>query len=132
VLAWSQGLRHQSRRLPQQHTRHCGVRDRRLPPALRDREVVPNVQARPADRPIYHHKRGSIEAHLSVVSAALAVNRWIEACTDWSIKEFVRTARRYRIIEIQADGHNITAVDPLPNDLPETLTKISSASPCAH
>jgi transposase len=29
-------------------------------------------------RPIYHHKRESIDAHLTVVFAALAVSRWIE------------------------------------------------------
>ena len=29
-------------------------------------------------RPIYHHKRDSIEAHLTIVFAALAVSRWIE------------------------------------------------------
>jgi hypothetical protein len=32
-------------------------------------------------RPIYHRKRDSIEAHLTVVFAALAVSRWIEAQT---------------------------------------------------
>ena len=30
-------------------------------------------------KPIYHRKRDSIEAHLSIVFAALAVTRWIEA-----------------------------------------------------
>jgi transposase len=83
-------------------------------------------------RPIYHRTRDSIEAHLSVVFAALAVSRWTEARTGWSIKKFVRTARRYRIIEIQAGDHTITAADPLPNDLREALTKISNASQAAH
>jgi len=36
-------------------------------------------------RPIYHHKRESIEAHLAVVFAALAVTHEIEASTGWSI-----------------------------------------------
>ena len=49
-------------------------------------------------RPIYHHKRDSIEAHLTIVLAALAVSRWIEDRTGWSIRKFVRTARRYRTI----------------------------------
>jgi transposase len=31
-----------------------------------------------AARPIYHHKRESIEAHLNIVFAALAVSHWIE------------------------------------------------------
>jgi hypothetical protein len=47
-------------------------------------------------RPIYHRKRDSIDAHLTIVFAALAVSRWIEHQTGWSIKKFVRTARRYR------------------------------------
>jgi hypothetical protein len=29
-----------------------------------------------AARPIYHHKRASIDAHLTIVLAALAVGRW--------------------------------------------------------
>jgi transposase len=42
-------------------------------------------------RPIYHHKRESIEAHLTIVFAALAVSHYIEIQTGWSIKKFVRT-----------------------------------------
>ncbi|HUO37071.1 MAG TPA: IS1634 family transposase, partial [Mycobacterium sp.] len=33
-------------------------------------------------RPIYHHIRESIEAHLSIVFAALAVSHWIEHHTN--------------------------------------------------
>ena len=39
-------------------------------------------------RPIYHREGDSIEAHLTIVFAALAVSRWIEARTGWSIREF--------------------------------------------
>ena len=66
-------------------------------------------------RPIYHHKRESIEAHLTIVFAALAVTRLIEARTGWTIKQFVRTARRYRTIQIHAGDQTITADDPLPD-----------------
>jgi hypothetical protein len=41
-------------------------------------------------RPIYHRKRDSIEAHLTIVFAALAVSRWIEAQTGWSIRNSSR------------------------------------------
>jgi hypothetical protein len=68
-------------------------------------------------RPIYHRTRDSIEAHLTIVFAALAVSRWIEHATGWSIRKFIKTARRYRTIQIQAGTHTITAADPLPNDL---------------
>jgi hypothetical protein len=39
---------------------------------------------------------------LSVVFAALAVTRFIENSIGWSIKKVVRTARRYRTIQIRA------------------------------
>ena len=76
-------------------------------------------------RPIYHRKRDSIEAHLSIVFAALAVTRWIEARTGWSTRKFVKTARRYREIKIQAGQQTITAADPLPDDLRQALDAIN-------
>ena len=83
-------------------------------------------------RPIYHHKRESIDAHLTVVFAALAVSKFIETETGWSIKKFVRTARRYRTIQIQAGQHTITAADPLPEDLAEALQTLRGPSGPAH
>ena len=77
-------------------------------------------------RPVYHRKRDSIEAHLTIVFAALAVSRWIEHRTGWSIRKFVKTARRYRTIQIQACDHTITAADPLPNDLRQALEAINA------
>jgi hypothetical protein len=79
-------------------------------------------------RPVYHHLRDSIEAHLTIVFAALAVSRWIEEQTGWSIRKFARTARRYKTIEIQAGPHTITAADPLPGDLRDALDRIHSHS----
>jgi hypothetical protein len=75
-------------------------------------------------RPVYHRKRESIDAHLTIVFAALAVTRFIEDRTGWSIKRFVRTARRYRTIQIRAGQHILTAEDPLPPDLRDTLALI--------
>ena len=40
------------------------------------------------------------------------------------MKKFVRTARRYRTIEIQAGDHTITAANPLPSDLHEALDRM--------
>jgi hypothetical protein len=76
-------------------------------------------------RPVYHHLRDSIEAHLTIVFAALAVSRWIENQTGWSIRKFVKTARRYRTIQIQAGPHTITAADPLPGDLRQAIDHIN-------
>jgi hypothetical protein len=67
-----------------------------------------------AARPIYHHKRASIDVHLTIVFAALAVTRFIEDSTGWSIHKFVRTARRYHTIQIRAGQQILTAEDPSP------------------
>lgn len=83
-------------------------------------------------RPIYHHKRESIDAHLTIVFAALAISKFIEAKTGWSIRKFVRTTRRYRTIKIQAGQHTITAADPLPEDLADALNALHNASGPAH
>ncbi len=77
-----------------------------------------------AARPIFHRTKDSIEAHLTIVFAALAISRWVEDRTGWSIKKFVTTARRYRTVEIQAGQQTITAADPLPEDLRIALDAI--------
>ena len=76
-------------------------------------------------RPVYHHKRESIEAHLSIVFAALAVSHWVEHQTGWTIKKFVRTVRRYRTVQIKAGRQILTAADPLPDNLRHALTTIN-------
>jgi hypothetical protein len=75
-------------------------------------------------RPIYHRTRDSIDAHLTVVFAALAVSHWVEHQTGWSIKKFVRSARRNRTVTIQAGRHTLTAAESPPDDLAEALATI--------
>jgi hypothetical protein len=83
-------------------------------------------------RPVYHHLRDSIEAHLTIVFAALAVSRRIEHQTGWSIRKFIKTARRHRTIEIQAGQHATTAAAvTLPADLRVALDQIHGR-PAAH
>jgi transposase len=77
-------------------------------------------------RPVYHHTRESIEAHLTIVFAALAVSHWIEHRTGWSIKKFVRTAGRYRTVRIQAGRQILTAAEPVPDDLAQALSNINA------
>jgi transposase len=78
-------------------------------------------------RPVYHHKRQSIDAHLTIVFAALAISHYIEHQTGWSIKKFVRTARRYRTVQIKVGRQILTAVDPLPDDLRDAIAKINGS-----
>jgi hypothetical protein len=77
-------------------------------------------------RPVYARQRESIEAHLTIVFAAMAVSRWIEQATGWSIRKFVKTARRYRTITIQAGTQVLTAADPIPDDLHHALDQLAT------
>lgn len=54
--------------------------------------------------------------------AALAVSRLIERQTGWSIHKFVRTARRYRTVEIQAGDRR----RPIPDDFCQPLTPLTA------
>ena len=56
--------------------------------------------------------------------AALAVVRWLEANTGVSIKQLVKTLRRYRTIDIQAGDQIVTAEDPLPPEVTALLDRI--------
>ena len=78
-------------------------------------------------RPVYHHLKVSIEAHLTIVFAALAVARWLESATGVSIKVLVKTLRRHRTINIQAGDTIVTAENPLPDDAQAWLDAIHQA-----
>jgi transposase len=62
-------------------------------------------------RPIFHHQRDSIEAHLTVVFAALAVARHLQERAGVSIKKLVNTLRTVRSATIQVNGQRVT-LDP--------------------
>ncbi len=83
-------------------------------------------------RPIYHHLKDSIQAHLTIVFAALAVARYLEQTTGWSTKKFVTTLRRYRTIQIQAGQHNLIAEDTLPDDAQQALNALRDARRGRH
>ena len=53
--------------------------------------------------------------------AALAVTRWLERRTDWSIKKLITSLRRHHTIQIQAGDQIVTAADPPPDDIRATL-----------
>lgn len=80
-------------------------------------------------RPIYHHLKESIEAHLTIVFAALAVARWLETTTGVTTKRLVQTLRRYRTIAIQAGDQIVTAETPLPDDAQAWLDAIHDHRP---
>jgi len=51
--------------------------------------------------PIFHHLKDSIEAHLTVVTAALAVQRSIEEITGTSLKQLVKLLPQFIAVMFQ-------------------------------
>ena len=64
-------------------------------------------------RPIFHHTRDAIEAHLTIVFAALAVARYLQDATGMSIKKIVNTLRRLQQVTVRIAGHEHLAQDAL-------------------
>jgi transposase len=77
-------------------------------------------------RPIYHRKRDSIEAHLTIVLAALAISRSIEYQTGISIKQFVKLLRPIRSGIVTINGKEILAEPELPETVKNLLICLSS------
>ena len=62
---------------------------------------------------------------------APGLGHWMNRQTGWSIKKFVRTARRYRTVQIRAGQQILTAADPLPENLRDALAKTTSPDSAA-
>lgn len=76
-------------------------------------------------RPVFHHTRDAIEAHLTVVMAALAVARYLQDVTGISIKRIIRALKPLQEVTINLNGHHLTAADPLTPEAEEILTALS-------
>ena len=75
-------------------------------------------------RPIFHRERDAIEAHLTVVFAALAVSRHLQDTTGTSINKLVRTLRPLRTVQIEVGGHR----SPPPRRSPPMPAPCSTSS----
>lgn len=75
-------------------------------------------------RPIFHHLRDSIEAHLTVVMAALAIGRVIEIKTGITTRRFVKRMRTVRSGIVVIDGKEYPAKASLPEDVDQLLHKL--------
>ncbi|MDR1941665.1 MAG: IS1634 family transposase, partial [Endomicrobium sp.] len=65
---------------------------------------------------IYHQSRDSIEAHLTVCFAALAICRYIQDRTKLSIKKFVQRLEPLRTAIIQIGNKEYTAEPEIDDD----------------
>ena len=75
-----------------------------------------------AARPIFHHTREAIEAHLTIVFAALAIARDLQARSGQSLKKIITSLRPLRHVTIRLPtGHHINAEPAIPADTAEIL-----------
>lgn len=77
-------------------------------------------------RPIFHRKRDPIEAHLTVVFAALAIGRRIEYLTGLSIKQFVKLLRPFRSSIVMINGKEYLAPPDIPDSVKAILNMLNS------
>jgi hypothetical protein len=77
-------------------------------------------------RPVFHHKRDSIEAHLTVVFAALAIARRIQAVTGLSIKRFVQKLAVIRTGKALINGRAYRIPPKIPAETTGILVKLDS------
>lgn len=80
-------------------------------------------------RPIFHRTKDSIEAHLSIVFAALAISREAQHRTGASIKKILNTLRTLRSAVITAGDSTITAAPAIP---PEAAELLELLNPSGH
>ncbi|WBL19817.1 transposase [Citricoccus sp. NR2] len=76
-------------------------------------------------RPMFHHQRDSIEAHLTIVFCALAVARYLQAVTGVSIKKLVQVLRPLRTVTIDINGQKLAAAPTIPVDAQAILEQLS-------
>ena len=82
-------------------------------------------------RPVFHHTRDAIEAHLTVVMASLAVARHLQEATGISIKRVIRALKPLQEVTINLNGHHLTAAPRLTDTANDILTALSTPPP-AH
>jgi len=75
-------------------------------------------------RPIYHRKRDAIEAHLTIVLAALAISRHIEHLTGISIRQFVKLLRPIRSGIVTINGIEVVAEPEITERAESILEKL--------
>jgi len=61
-------------------------------------------------RPVFHHTRDAIEAHLTVVMASLAVARYLQEATGISIKRVIRALKPLQDVAINLNRHHLEPV----------------------
>ena len=78
-------------------------------------------------RPMFHHVKDSIEAHLTIVFTALAVSREVQVRTGHAIRHIIRKLRPLRSATIAINGAHQTFPPVIGSDQQNILDNISGA-----
>lgn len=79
-------------------------------------------------RPIFHRKKDSIDAHLTIVMASMAVGHVLEQRSGLSLKRLVRILKRYRTFTVEVAGHRVFAQAPVPDDVALIVDRLPKPS----
>ena len=82
-------------------------------------------------RPMFHHTRDAIEAHLTIVFAALAIARYLQDATGLSIKKITRALRPLQQVTVRIAGHDHLAADPI-TDTAQHILNATRPSASTH
>jgi hypothetical protein len=83
-------------------------------------------------RPVFHRQRDSIQAHLTIVFAALAISRHLQQQSGVSIKKLIRTLRPLRTVQIEIGGHTITATPEITDQARDILDRLPAINAPGH
>lgn len=77
-----------------------------------------------AARPIFHRSRDAIEAHLTIVFAALAIARDLQTRSGISLKKIVRALRPLRHVTIRIGDQQLEAGPVIPDQVADLLSAL--------
>lgn len=77
-------------------------------------------------RPIFHHKRDSIEAHLTIIMATMAIGKTIELLSGISLKSVIKVLRPIRSGTVIINGKSYQAEAIIPPSLKPLVDKLNT------
>lgn len=75
-------------------------------------------------RPVFHHRKDAIDAHLTVVVAALAVSRYLYQKTGITTRKLVQTLKPIQEQTILRHGETFPSEDDIPPEAQKILDKL--------
>mgnify|MGYP006876547860 FL=1 len=76
-------------------------------------------------RPVYHHQRDAIDAHLTVVMTAQTVTRYLQETIEISITRIVRKLRGLQEITIGLNSQHLTVAPGLTDTAKNILAALN-------